>query len=89
MWLTADNSRSEETRAIIAEIEAGIRRRSLYTVEPDRASAIDAAIRQARDGDTVVIAGKGHETYQILGNERLHFDDREVARESISRKLGG
>jgi len=88
VWLTADNSRSEETRAIIAEIEAGIRRRSLYTVEPDRASAIDAAIREARDGDTVIVAGKGHETYQIFGDERLHFDDREVARESIRRKLG-
>ena len=88
IWLTADNSRSEDTRAIIREIETGIRRRSIYKVEGDRATAIDAAIKAARDGDTVIIAGKGHETYQIIGNDRLHFDDREVAAEAVRRKLG-
>ncbi len=87
-WLTADNSRSEDTRAIIAEIEKGMRTKRKYSVEPDRASAINASIAAARKGDTVVIAGKGHEDYQILGSRRLHFDDREVAREAISRKPG-
>jgi len=88
IWLTADNSRSEDTRAIIGEIEAGIRRRSMYKVVPDRASAIDEAVLAAGDGDIVIIAGKGHETYQILGDNRLHFDDRLVAREAIRRKSG-
>lgn len=56
-----------------------------YTVEPDRRAAIRTALRAARRGDLVLIAGKGHEDYQILGQQRIHFDDREVAREEASR----
>ncbi len=60
-----------------------------YTVEPDRRTAIRTALRAARSGDVVLIAGKGHEDYQILGQQRIHFDDREVAREEASRIVEG
>ena len=59
-----------------------------YTVEFDRRTAIRTALRAARRGDLVLIAGKGHEDYQILGQQRIHFDDREVAREEASRIVG-
>ena len=83
--ITSDNPRSEEPGAIIEEIRAGLsdaaRRRAV--VEPDRRSAIAAAVARAREGDIVLIAGKGHETYQILGDRRIHFDDVEVAAEIL------
>jgi UDP-N-acetylmuramoyl-L-alanyl-D-glutamate--2,6-diaminopimelate ligase len=53
---------------------------------PDRRDAIYHAIREAREGDVVVIAGKGHETYQILGERTIHFDDKEVAREAMTAR---
>ena len=53
----------------------------------DRATAISTAILQAQPGDGVLIAGKGHEDYQILGTEKIHFDDREQARDALSRRL--
>ena len=55
-----------------------------YWVEADRREAIRIALRSARPGDLVLIAGKGHEDYQILGKEKIHFDDREVAREELA-----
>jgi UDP-N-acetylmuramoyl-L-alanyl-D-glutamate--2,6-diaminopimelate ligase len=55
-----------------------------YLVEPDRRKAIAAALSAARAGDAVLIAGKGHETYQILAGETIHFDDREVARQVLA-----
>ena len=78
--LTSDNPRSEDPNAIITEIERGIptASRSRVTIEPDRAAAIARAIRGATAGDLILIAGKGHETYQIIGSVREHFDDREV-----------
>ncbi|BBO82958.1 UDP-N-acetylmuramoyl-L-alanyl-D-glutamate--2,6-diaminopimelate ligase [Desulfosarcina ovata subsp. sediminis] len=98
--ITSDNPRSEDPLAIIAAIETGVRRlcdRRLsadtlaraafgkaYLVEADRRAAIALAIGAARAGDTVLIAGKGHETYQILAGETIHFDDREVAREVLA-----
>jgi UDP-N-acetylmuramyl-tripeptide synthetase len=98
--VTSDNPRSEPPLAIIAEIEAGIRRvcsrrlsvdalkngwrSEAYVVEPDRAAAIAAAIAAAGKDDAVLIAGKGHETYQILADETVHFDDREVARRVLA-----
>jgi UDP-N-acetylmuramoyl-L-alanyl-D-glutamate--2,6-diaminopimelate ligase len=53
----------------------------------DRRQAIETAVREARAGDTVLIAGKGHEDYQIIGRTRIHFDDREVARDAVVKRL--
>ncbi|MEW6522544.1 MAG: UDP-N-acetylmuramoyl-L-alanyl-D-glutamate--2,6-diaminopimelate ligase [Bacillota bacterium] len=79
--VTSDNPRSEEPGAIIAEIEAGLQEgKTPYLLEPDRARAIALALAKARPGDGVVIAGKGHETYQVFKDRTIHFDDREVAR---------
>jgi UDP-N-acetylmuramyl tripeptide synthase len=80
--ITSDNPRTEPPMAIIRAIEAGYLesgQTSQYHVIADRAQAIHEAIGVARVGDVVVIAGKGHETYQIIGNERIPFDDRQVA----------
>ena len=97
--LTSDNPRSEDPLAIIREIEVGVTRKGFakiqnhdltaaqdrcYAVVPDRRKAIRAAVCAARSGDVVLIAGKGHETYQEAGGVRIHFDDREVAREELS-----
>ena len=57
-----------------------------YYVEPDRRAAISVAFWLARAGDLVLIAGKGHEDYQVFGSKRIHFDDREVAREELGRR---
>lgn len=81
--LTADNSRGERTEDIIADIEEGIGDCSHYTVEPDRTAAIRIAIAQAQPGDVVLIAGKGHETYQVLQNTTIPYDDRKKAREAL------
>jgi UDP-N-acetylmuramoyl-L-alanyl-D-glutamate--2,6-diaminopimelate ligase len=86
--VTSDNPRSEDPAAIVREIEAGVRDARegapvRYEVIVDRRAAIEAAVREAKPGDTVLIAGKGHEDYQIVGSARLHFDDREVARAAI------
>jgi UDP-N-acetylmuramoyl-L-alanyl-D-glutamate--2,6-diaminopimelate ligase len=86
--VTSDNPRSEEQGAIIAEILAGMKRPQDALVEPDRAAAIARAVGLAAPGDVVLIAGKGHETYQILGPRRVDFDDRHVARDALE-KLGG
>jgi len=87
LWVTSDNPRSERPEAIIGEILAGVRETGApagrYVTEPDRRSAIRAALAWGRGGDTVVIAGKGHETYQIVGSDVLPFDDREVARQVL------
>ena len=88
IWVTSDNPRSERPEAIIDEIVVGVRRVATaagrFATEPDRARAIRAVLGWARAGDTVVIAGKGHETYQIVGADVLPFDDREVARRILS-----
>jgi UDP-N-acetylmuramoyl-L-alanyl-D-glutamate--2,6-diaminopimelate ligase len=84
--VTSDNPRSEDPNAIIAEVVAGIENGANFEVEPDRRAAIARALRQARAGDTVVIAGKGHEQGQELeGGRKVPFDDREVAREELRR----
>jgi len=92
VWVTSDNPRSERPEAIIDEVVAGIRRTgaaaSRYVAEADRGAAIRGALGWAEAGDTVVIAGKGHETYQIVGAEVLPFDDREVARQILSKARG-
>ena len=83
---TSDNPRTEDPEAILAEIETGVAETiGMKTHEKvtDRREAIYLAISLAQAGDTVVIAGKGHEDYQIIGTEKIHFDDREVAREAL------
>jgi UDP-N-acetylmuramoyl-L-alanyl-D-glutamate--2,6-diaminopimelate ligase len=86
-WVTSDNPRSERPEAIIGEVVAGVvsvaGARQRCATEPDRRLAIRAALAWAAAGDTVVIAGKGHETYQIVGASVLDFDDRGVAREIL------
>lgn len=86
--LTSDNPRSEDPEKILSEILAGVGvRKEICTVEPDRRTAIRRALEMARPGDTVLLAGKGHETYQILADRTIPFDDREVAREFL-REMG-
>jgi UDP-N-acetylmuramoyl-L-alanyl-D-glutamate--2,6-diaminopimelate ligase len=81
--VTSDNPRTEPPEAILDEIRAGLRNPEDAVFEPDRRAAIGLGIRMARQADTVLIAGKGHETYQEINHERTPFDDREVAREFI------
>ena len=81
--------RTEDPDVIIAEIAAGIPPNTAVAVEPDRRVAIVAAIERARPGDTVLIAGKGHENYQILGTGRVAFDDRIVVREALENPEPG
>jgi UDP-N-acetylmuramoyl-L-alanyl-D-glutamate--2,6-diaminopimelate ligase len=86
--LTSDNPRSEDPLAIMNDAMVGLGRFDTpHVAEPDRSKAILLAIEQAQPGDVVLLAGKGHETYQILKNETIHFDDRETARE-VLRSLG-
>ncbi|MEN8181138.1 MAG: UDP-N-acetylmuramoyl-L-alanyl-D-glutamate--2,6-diaminopimelate ligase [Myxococcota bacterium] len=98
---TSDNPRSEDPLRILADVEKGLR--DLQKVEaaqldgtsrsyaslPDRREAIELAVRIARPEDTVVLAGKGHEDYQIVGRERLPFDDRVEARRALERRQEG
>jgi UDP-N-acetylmuramoyl-L-alanyl-D-glutamate--2,6-diaminopimelate ligase len=93
--VTSDNPRTEHPAAIIADVEAGVRAGGLaplatprpgargYVIEPDRRAAIALAVRLARPGDLVCIAGKGHEDYQIVGVEKRHLDDREEVRRAL------
>ena len=89
-WVTSDNPRSERPQAIIDEIVAGVARVTgaieRCATEADRRLAIRAALGWAGPGDTVVVAGKGHETYQIVGADGLPFDDREVARHILQEQ---
>jgi len=86
--LTSDNPRSEDPIAIMNDALVGLRRFDTpHTMEPDRAKAIRAALKEAKAGDIVILAGKGHETYQVLKDRVIHFDDREVARD-VLRELG-
>jgi UDP-N-acetylmuramoyl-L-alanyl-D-glutamate--2,6-diaminopimelate ligase len=82
--LTTDNPRSESVDAIIEEIRAGIDSDSDVVVELDRARAIRAAISSCRAGDLVALLGKGHEDYQIIGNEKQPFSDREQAEGALA-----
>lgn len=83
--ITSDNPRNENPEAIISDILSGIESGN-YEIEIDRRKAIARAIEIAKEGDIVVIAGKGHEDYQIFGTEKRHFDDRETAREFITAR---
>ncbi|MDR2733598.1 MAG: UDP-N-acetylmuramoyl-L-alanyl-D-glutamate--2,6-diaminopimelate ligase [Spirochaetota bacterium] len=82
--VTSDNPRTENPEAIIQDILPGITDTNRARVCVDRASAIRAALREARKGDIVLIAGKGHENYQIFADRTIHFDDREIAAEALA-----
>ena len=84
--VTSDNPRSEQPLAIIDQIVAGCLDRDRMRIEPDRALAIDIAVAEATPGELVLIAGKGHETYQIVGDQRHDFDDVAVAAEALERR---
>lgn len=102
--VTSDNPRSEDPRAIISEIEPGVEAggftaveagqlgehdRGVYAIEPDRRKAIELALSVARPGDLVFVGGKGHETYQIIGDKVLSFDDRLVVGDYFVRQCTG
>jgi UDP-N-acetylmuramoyl-L-alanyl-D-glutamate--2,6-diaminopimelate ligase len=84
--LTSDNPRSEKPDAILDDIEAGMTGATNYERIADRRLAIARTIEQASDDDVVVIAGKGHETYQVVGDQVLHFDDREEAELALKKR---
>ncbi len=85
--VTSDNPRSEDPEAIIADIVAGITRSraTVYTV-PDRTQAIEKALNKAKANDVVLLAGKGHETYQILNTGKIHYDEREIVANILNKK---
>jgi UDP-N-acetylmuramoyl-L-alanyl-D-glutamate--2,6-diaminopimelate ligase len=93
IFVTSDNPRSEDPISIIKEIEGGLagagKRSGEYRLIPDRAEAIRTAIAFAAPNDLVVIAGKGHETYQIFDDRTIHFDDREVAAAALEDRKHG
>ena len=85
--LTSDNPRTENPEQILCDAEEGIRKTGKpYRKIADRRTAIHEAVSEARSGDLVLIAGKGHEDYQIIGREIFHFDDKEVARAALTAK---
>jgi UDP-N-acetylmuramyl tripeptide synthase len=103
--ITSDNPRTENPARIIDQVLDGVRRaaahayspaelaagftRRGYVVEPDRRRAIHLAVSAARPGDTIMIAGKGHETYQLLGERSIDFDDRVEARRALENQAAG
>ena len=84
--VTSDNPRTEDPQGILDDVLAGIPAGTALQVEADRASAIASAIAEAGPDDLVLIAGKGHEDYQILGTTKVHFDDREEAEMALRRR---
>jgi len=86
--ITADNSRGEQTSDIIADILKGVDRRAHYRVIRDRREAIRHVIAHARRGDVILLAGKGHETYEIKENQRLPFDERAIVAQAVAERRG-
>jgi UDP-N-acetylmuramoyl-L-alanyl-D-glutamate--2,6-diaminopimelate ligase len=90
--VTSDNPRTENPNDIIAEIVAGFEHTthdaSRITIEPDRKKAIELVLNSAREGDIILIAGKGHENYQIIGRQKHHFSDQEIAQKYIEERFG-
>ena len=82
--VTSDNPRTEDPQKILRDILVGMQEeQDRYMVIPDRRAAIQAGVQALREGDIFLIAGKGHETYQLVGREKLPFDDRVVARQCL------
>jgi len=86
VFLTNDNPRCEDPEQIFNDILAGMKGQKNYTVLPDRAEAISRALREARPQDIVIIAGKGHEDYQLIGTEKKHFSDQQTVRDFLRSK---
>ena len=86
VFLTNDNPRCEDPKQIFNDILAGMEGFTNYTIEPDRARAIENALAQARPNDIVIVAGKGHEDYQLIGTEKRHFSDQETVRAFLRSK---
>ncbi|MBE6703258.1 MAG: UDP-N-acetylmuramoyl-L-alanyl-D-glutamate--2,6-diaminopimelate ligase [Ruminococcaceae bacterium] len=87
--LTSDNCRSERQEDILRDILKGIDKEKSHKVIPDRQEAIRYAVRTARAGDVILLAGKGHETYEIRGRERLYFSEKEIVEEAIAQRIRG
>jgi len=83
--VSSDNPRSEDPDAIIADVLMGVKGRALVLTEADREKAVILALKKAREGDTVLLAGKGHEDYQYMAEGKVHLDEREIVMEYISR----
>ncbi|MGQ3686163.1 MAG: UDP-N-acetylmuramoyl-L-alanyl-D-glutamate--2,6-diaminopimelate ligase [Candidatus Loosdrechtia sp.] len=83
-WVTSDNPRSEDPYRIIQDIQKGLSQSARFHIQPDRRLAIKEVLMEAKSGDSVIIAGKGHEQYQISKDTIIPFDDREVVREMLS-----
>jgi len=85
--LSSDNPRTEDPLRIINDVIVGLQKaQAKYVVEPDRERAIELALDEARPGDILLLAGKGHETYQILRDRTIEFDDREMVRRALRRR---
>lgn len=84
--ITSDNPRSEEPMSIIEDIKRGLVGDKKIIIQPDREKAIFEAICSARKNDTIIIAGKGHEDYQIIGNNKIHFSDVEIAKKAMEKR---
>ena len=83
--ITSDNSRSEDTSAIISDILSGVEEISPYVVIEDRKNAIEYAIKNARKRDVIVLAGKGHENYEIIGDKRNRFCETEIVKQFVDK----
>ncbi len=85
IFITDDNPREEDPKKIALDIEIGLKEIGYedYHIILDRETAIKEAIKMAKKNDIVLIAGKGHEDYQVIGNEKIHFSDKEVATNAI------
>lgn len=84
--VTSDNPRTENPEEIIKEIAAGLQKDN-HIIEIDRAKAIEIAVQNAQKDDIIVVAGKGHENYQIIGREKIHFDDREAVQNALANLI--
>ena len=86
--ITSDNCRDEHPDSVIAEILKGVDKEKPYHVVPDRRGAIAYAIQSARPGDMILLAGKGHEEYEICGGARLPFSERSIVAAMIAERMG-
>jgi len=86
VFITSDNPRSEEPQKIVNDILMGIEKKEKITIDIDRFKAINESIKFANKGDIVLIAGKGHEDYQILNDKVIDFDDRKIAQKLLQEQ---